>query len=61
MFSSVNTCWTLVGAFLVYFKMCIRDRFNSVYGETLVEPQIVLPQNAACLRLPGIDGKARCV
>ena len=34
-------------------------KFNSVYGETLVEPQIVLPQNAACLRLPGIDGKAK--
>ena len=34
-------------------------KFNSVYGETLVEPEIVLPQNAACLRLPGIDGKAK--
>ena len=37
----------------------IVHKFNSVYGETLVEPQIVLPQNAACLRLPGIDGKAK--
>ena len=34
-------------------------KFNSVYGETLVEPQIILPQNQACLRLPGIDGKAK--
>lgn len=34
-------------------------RFNEVYGETLVEPQIVLPSNQACLRLPGIDGKAK--
>ena len=34
-------------------------KFNSVYGETLVEPQIMLPDNAACLRLPGIDGKAK--
>ena len=32
----------------------IVHKFNSVYGETLVEPQIVLPQNAACLRLPGL-------
>ncbi len=30
-----------------------------MYGDTLVEPEIVLPQNAACLRLPGIDGKAK--
>ena len=37
----------------------IVHKFNSVYGETLVEPQIVLPQNAACLRLPGTDGKAK--
>ena len=37
----------------------IVHKFNAVYGETLVEPQIVLPQNAACLRLPGIDGKAK--
>lgn len=34
-------------------------KFNEVYGETLVEPQIVLPSNEACLRLPGIDGKAK--
>ena len=37
----------------------IVHKFNSVYGETLVEPEIVLPQNAACLRLPGTDGKAK--
>lgn len=34
-------------------------KFNSVYGETLVEPEIMLPDNAACLRLPGTDGKAK--
>lgn len=34
-------------------------RFNNTYGETLVEPQILLPDNAACLRLPGTDGKAK--
>ena len=34
-------------------------KFNSVYGETLVDPDIMLPQNDACLRLPGIDGKAK--
>ena len=33
-------------------------RFNHIYGETLVEPEILLPDNAACLRLPGTDGKA---
>lgn len=33
--------------------------FNRLYGETLVEPEIVLPKNQACLRLPGIDGKAK--
>ena len=37
----------------------IVHRFNSVYGETLVEPNIMLPQNSACLRLPGLDGKAK--
>ena len=37
----------------------IVHKFNSVYGETLVEPRIILPQNQACLRLPGIDGKAK--
>ncbi len=34
-------------------------RFNYLYGETLVEPEILLPGNAACLRLPGTDGKAK--
>lgn len=34
-------------------------RFNYIYGETLVEPEILLPANAACLRLPGTDGKAK--
>ncbi len=34
-------------------------KFNSVYGETLVEPKIMLPDNAACMRLPGLDGKAK--
>ena len=34
-------------------------RFNYIYGETLVEPEILLPDNAACLRLPGTDGKAK--
>ena len=34
-------------------------RFNYIYGETLTEPNILLPDNAACLRLPGTDGKAR--
>lgn len=34
-------------------------RFNNIYGETLVEPEILLPTNAACLRLPGTDGKAK--
>ena len=34
-------------------------KFNEIYGETLVEPEIVLPSNKACLRLPGIDGKAK--
>lgn len=37
----------------------IVHKFNSVYGETLVEPNILLPQNSACLRLPGLDGKAK--
>ena len=37
----------------------IVHKFNSVYGETLTDPQIVLPDNKACLRLPGIDGKAK--
>lgn len=34
-------------------------RFNNIYGETLVEPNILLPENAACLRLPGTDGQAK--
>ncbi|WP_297329276.1 tryptophan--tRNA ligase [uncultured Bacteroides sp.] len=34
-------------------------RFNHIYGETLVEPEILLPENSACLRLPGTDGKAK--
>ena len=34
-------------------------RFNHIYGETLVEPSIMLPDNSACLRLPGTDGKAK--
>ena len=37
----------------------IVNRFNNVYGKTLVEPEILLPDNAACLRLPGTDGKAK--
>ena len=36
----------------------IVHKFNSVYGPTLVEPEILLPKNAACLRLPGTDGKS---
>ncbi len=34
-------------------------RFNNIYGDTLTEPEILLPSNAACLRLPGTDGKAK--
>ena len=37
----------------------IVHKFNAVYGETLVEPEILLPENAACMRLPGTDGKAK--
>ena len=37
----------------------IVHKFNSVYGQTLVEPEILLPDNAACMRLPGTDGKAK--
>ena len=46
---------------LPMLKQCkeIVHKFNSVYGETLVDPDIMLPQNDACLRLPGIDGKAK--
>ncbi len=34
-------------------------KFNSVYAPVLVEPEIMLPDNEACLRLPGTDGKAK--
>jgi len=34
-------------------------KFNNIYGDTLIEPNILLPDNAACLRLPGTDGKAK--
>ena len=46
---------------LPMLELCkeIVHKFNSVYGETLVDPDIMLPQNDACLRLPGIDGKAK--
>ncbi|MDE6513679.1 MAG: tryptophan--tRNA ligase [Muribaculaceae bacterium] len=37
----------------------IVNRFNNIYGPTLVEPEILLPDNAACMRLPGTDGKAK--
>ncbi len=37
----------------------IVHKFNSTYGETLTEPDAVLPSNKSCLRLPGIDGKAK--
>lgn len=37
----------------------IVHKFNAVYGETLTEPQIILPENSSCCRLPGIDGKAK--
>lgn len=37
----------------------IVKKFNSLYGDTLVEPRILLPDNTACMRLPGIDGKAK--
>ena len=43
---------------LVQTKEIVR-KFNSVYGDTLVEPEILLPENQACLRLPGTDGKAK--
>ena len=35
----------------------IVHKFNSIYGETLVDPKILLPENEACMRLPGIDGQ----
>lgn len=37
----------------------IVNRFNNIYGKTLVEPEILLPDNEACMRLPGTDGKAK--
>ncbi|MBM6671421.1 tryptophan--tRNA ligase [Phocaeicola coprophilus] len=37
----------------------IVKRFNGIYGETLVEPKILLPENQVCMRLPGTDGKAK--
>ncbi len=37
----------------------IVHKFNNVYGETLVDPNILLPSNQACMRLPGTDGKAK--
>ena len=37
----------------------IVHKFNTVYGETLVMPEMLLPDNAACMRLPGTDGKAK--
>ena len=37
----------------------IVNRFNHIYGPTLVEPEILLPDNTACMRLPGTDGKAK--
>ena len=46
---------------LLMLEQCkeIVHKFNTVYGETLTEPEIVLSSNKACLRLPGIDGKAK--
>ena len=37
----------------------IVNRFNHIYGPTLVEPEILLPDHAVCMRLPGTDGKAK--
>ena len=37
----------------------IVHKFNTTYGETLVIPEIMLPDNSACMRLPGTDGKAK--
>lgn len=37
----------------------IVHKFNTIYAPVLVEPQALIPQNAACLRLPGVDGKAK--
>ena len=37
----------------------IVHKFNSIYEPVLVEPEILLPENEACMRLPGTDGKAK--
>ncbi len=37
----------------------IVHKFNSIYGQTLVTPEILLPSNSVCMRLPGTDGKAK--
>lgn len=37
----------------------IVHKFNTIYAPVLVEPTALIPQNAACLRLPGVDGKAK--
>lgn len=34
-------------------------KFNTIYEEVLVEPEALLPENAASMRLPGIDGRAK--
>ena len=34
-------------------------RFNQIYAPVLVEPEILLPENAVCRRLPGTDGKEK--
>ena len=34
-------------------------KFNTLYGDTLVEPEIILPEKEECMRLPGIDGKTK--
>ncbi len=34
-------------------------KFNTIYQEVLVEPEVLLPENSACMRLPGTDGKAK--
>ena len=44
---------------MVEQTQAIVHKFNSVYGEALVEPKILLPENDSCRRLPGIDGKAK--
>ena len=49
----------LVTVSLIELTREIVNRFNHVYGPTLVEPEILLPENAVCMRLPGTDGKAK--